>query len=510
MTEQPPISITRLVLAGTGWMMGWRIISRSLGFVSLLILARLLAPSDFGVVALATSATAAIDSLSQLGVRDALVRLQEDRRDYYDTAFTFQVLRGLVTGVLIAVLSLFSENVLGEPRLQAVLLVLAAVAVVSSWENIGVVRFSREMDFRTQFILQAVPRVLGFAVTTVLAFLMHSYWALVWGAASAKLTGVLLTYVISAHHPSFSLHGWRYLLSFSFWSWGNGLAAVVWTRADPFLLSSALGSTTLGLYMIAGEIALLPVSELIDPASMALFPGFSLAQRNGTDPLKIGLTVSGVLALCAAPFAIGVSACSGLLVAALLGPKWDAAQPVIAILAWLCLFSPFSYVCSSVLSAKGMVARVFLGAAAAAAIKVAAIVLVRSTGNLLLISLVSVFVVAAESSIFVWQLRAAGNRELRWLAMAMLRMAVAVAGTVAVLYVVPMTWQVVPLGQFAALAVGAAVGLLTFVVFFALQGTLWFIFGRPSGPETRLLEAWRGFGLFRRIEDTLATRLRPS
>ncbi len=490
--------------------MGWRMISRSLGFVSLLVLARLLAPADFGIVALATSVTAAIDSLSQLGVRDALVRLKEGHRDYYDAAFTFQVIRGLITGGLIAGLSLLSYGLLNEPRLQGVLLVLAAVAVISSFENIGVVGFSREMDFRMQFVLQALPRLVGFVVTTVLAFLLHSYWALVWGAAVAKLFAVLLSYALSAHRPSFSLLGWRYLLSFSFWSWSNGIAMLIWSRADPFLLGPVLGSEALGLFMVAGEIAMLPVSELIDPASAALFPGFSLAQRSGTDPLDIGLTIAGVLALCAAPFALGVSACSGLLVAALLGSKWEAAQPIVAIMAWLCLFSPFSYVCSSVLSAKGMVTRVFMGTAAAAAMKVAAILLVRSTGDLRFISLTVVVVVAAESSIFIWQLRAAGNREFRLLVASMLRVVVALAGSGAVLYVMPMTWQVVKLGQFAAVLVGAGIGLLTFVLFFALQGGLWFIVGRPAGPEARLLEALHTSGLLRLLQGALPRRLRPS
>jgi O-antigen/teichoic acid export membrane protein len=358
-----------------------------------------------------------------------------------------------------------------------------------------------------QFLLQAGPRFLGFLVTVCLVFLLRSYWALVWATVAAKLAGVALSYAVSPYRPSLSLKGWRYLLSFSVWTWAGGLAMIVWVRAEPFLLGPVLGTALLGLYMIAAEIALLPVSELIEPASTALFPGFALAERGGTEPVAIALTVGGVLALCAAPFAIGVSACSGFLVAALLGPKWNAAQPLIAMLAWLCLFSPFSFVCSSALSAKGLVWRVFVGTAMAAAIKVAALLLVRMTGDLQLIALVSTLVVAAESSIFIWQLRTAGNSELWRLTTAMLRLVVATSGTAGVLYIVPGTWQIVALPRVSAMAAGAAVGLLTFVLFAIFQVALWFLSGHPPGAEAQLLEALRGFGLFRRIKRILVNRL---
>ena len=467
-------------------MMAWRMSSRLLGFISVLILACLLTPADFGIVALATSITVSIDGMSQLGVRDALVRLHEERRDYYDTAFSLQVARSLLTATLIACLSLFATNWLADPRLHDVLLVLAVVAALAGFENIGVVTLTRQLDFRAQFILQASPRLLGFLVTTMLACLLRSYWALIAGAIVGRLTGVALTYIICPHRPRFGFAGWRYLLGFSFWSWAGSLALVVWGRSDPFLLGPALGTAMLGLYMIASEIAILPVTELLEPVSVALFPGFALARRNGTSPITMGFSVGAALALLTIPFSIGVSACSGYLVASLLGARWDAAQPLISVLAWLCIFSPFSYVASSVLSAEGYVRRVFSSNAIAAAVKVGAILIVRGTHDLIAISMTSVAVVAVESSIFIWQLRAAGNAELRQFAMTLARAAVSGALTCAVLSVLPGTWQTVTIGRIPALFIGGLIGAATFLIFFCCQASLWVLAGRPPGAEFRL------------------------
>ena len=484
--ERPAASITSRVIKGAGWMMVWRLVTRSLGFVSVLVLAGLLMPADFGIVALASAVTGAIDSMSQLGVRDALVRLADDRRDYYDTAFTFQVARALLTAGLIAGISVFATDLLGDARLQPVLLVLAGMALVSGFENIGVVAFSRTLDFRSQFLLQAGPRVLGFAVTTTLAFLLRSYWALIIGSAVGRLAGVGLSYALSPHRPRFGLAGWRYLLHFSFWTWAGSLAVMVLARADPFLLGPVLGVAGLGLFMLACDIAFLPVTELLEPACTALFPGFALANRSGTDPVRMGLSVAGGLALCTIPFSIGVSACSGYLVTSLLGAKWEAARPIIAVLAWMCMFSPFSYVAGSVLSAQGLVSRVFASHALAAALKVAVLLVVRQTHDLRLIALASVLTVAVETSIFLRQLRAAGNQEFRGLALTMARALVSVTVTCAVVSQLPGAWEQVTLARPLALVMGGMVGAVTFAVFFTCQGLLWHLAGQPPGPEARL------------------------
>ncbi len=479
-------SITRRLLAGTGWAMAWRMFSRSLGFVSLIVLARLLVPADFGIVAVATSIAASIDALSQLGVRDALVRLHDERPDYYNTAFTIQVARGLLTGTVLVVLSLFTDTLFADNRLQPILLIMAGLAVVSGCENIGIVRLARELNFKAQFFMQVAPRLLGFVVTLVSALLTRDYHALVWGMVVTKLAGVAITYIASAHRPRFGLAGWRYLLGFSFWTWAGSLAMVVWTRSDPFLLGPALGPALLGIYLLATEIALMPITELLEPICSTLFPGFALARRTGSAPIDKGLGIAGVLALITIPFSIAISACSGYLVIALLGPQWQAAQPVIAVMAWLCMVSPFGFVCSSLLSAQGLVWRVFVSNGIAALLKVVVLLAVRQTHDLVVIAAAGAAVVAIESLIFISQLRAVGNTELRQLALAMLRALVAGALTITVLAALPGTWSHVTVDRVSAIVDGAAIGLLTVLLYAACHATLWYAYGRPNGCEQLL------------------------
>ena len=102
MTEGGTESILAKTARGAGWVIGWRLVTRSLGLISTLFLVRLLHPADFGLVTLAMSFGQAIDSLSSLGVEEAVIREKHPTRDLYDSAFTINVIRGFATAVVVA------------------------------------------------------------------------------------------------------------------------------------------------------------------------------------------------------------------------------------------------------------------------------------------------------------------------------------------------------------------------------------------------------------------------
>src|SRR6266849_2695462 len=103
MTAAPQDSIAHRTAVGASWMILWRMATRGLGVLSTLVLARILVPADFGLVAIATTYVAAFDAMSATGLQDAVIRSGEHNRRLLDTAFSLSALRGLVNGTLIAV-----------------------------------------------------------------------------------------------------------------------------------------------------------------------------------------------------------------------------------------------------------------------------------------------------------------------------------------------------------------------------------------------------------------------
>src|SRR5258707_9108035 len=158
MSQQHQTSITSRTVLGAGWMVAWRMVTRLLGLISTLVLARILVPADFGLVALATASSDAVEALSVLGLDDALVRDKESSRALNDTAFSLMAARGVLNAALIAVLAYPASVWLVEPRLVPILLVLSALTLIAGFENIGIVEFRRNLQFQKAFKLLFPPR----------------------------------------------------------------------------------------------------------------------------------------------------------------------------------------------------------------------------------------------------------------------------------------------------------------------------------------------------------------
>lgn len=488
---------------GAAWLIAWRMMTRVLGFVSTLVLARILVPADFGLVAMATTFTVALEAMSELGLLEALVRRADTDRHALDTAFTMQVIRGLAIAGITALGTPFFSDWFGEPRLQATLYILAALSAAAGFENIGIVEFRRSLRFDVEFKLQAAPRLCQFFVTIGAAWLLHSYWALMLGIATSKLARLAMTYTIHPYRPRLTLSHWRDLVGFSFWTWAASMAILVWERCDAFILGPKLGAAQLGVYLIAAELAVLPITELVAPTSRALFAGFSILQNQGTKLVEVALPVVATLLTVVLPLSIAVSATAGQIVIVLLDPKWYAAQPLISTFAWLCVFSPFSWVCTTVLVAGGAVRRNFVATAAAAFVKACVVYGASLTGQTEIVAMASVACVATESVLFVTQLRQLGDMHARENLGSFLRVLLAALVTVAILYLTGLGWHVTTTVRLLAFFHGALIGLGAIACCLLVQFALWWGAGRPKGPEQQLIAHLRRI----RLPDSVLRRL---
>jgi O-antigen/teichoic acid export membrane protein len=477
----------RRTVIGASWLVAWRMVTRLLGLVSTLVLARVLVPADFGLVAMATTFAVAVEALSQLGLQDALVRHPEGER-LRDTAFTLQLGRAVATSLVVAVAAPGAAWWFAEPRLVPVLLILAATSLVSGAENIGIVAFRRDMRYDKQFLLLSGPRLLQVAVTIPLALWLHSYWALLAGIVVSRVARTVMTYVAHPYRPRLRLAGWRDLAGFSFWTWATSLAGLVWDRCDPFVLGPSLGAGRLGVYLLAVELAILPATELIIPAADALFAGFASAQRDGNSSTKLAPVVALALLMAILPLIITISCGSGYVVAALLGPKWVEAQGLIAILAWQGTFSPFSYVVGVTLVANGRVRRNFIANVVVSVVKLGALVVATSlTKRLDIIAAVAAGCVACESSVFLLLLKGTGEVRLRDIAGGFARAMLATVITVLVLYELRLAWQPVVMASLPAFGHGLVIGVVTLATFVSVLLGAWYVAGKPEGPEARLI-----------------------
>jgi O-antigen/teichoic acid export membrane protein len=318
---------------GVAWMALFKLASRGLGLISTVILARLLVPADFGLVAMAMSVIATFELMTAFNFEIVLIQKQSAERDHYNTAWTYNVVFGLIIAVVLVLISGLAAEFFREPRLDMVLIALAAGFAIESFGSIGIAKLLRELRFGMEFRLRMMQRLARFCVTVPLAFWLQSYWALVIGILVGKVVHLVASYAIAPHRPAFTFSASRELFGFSSWLLANNVFAFLRYRATELLLGRLAGTQELGVYTVSFEISNLPTSELVAPINRAVFPGYA---RMVDEPgkLKEGyLEVISLIALAAIPAGIGIAATAHLIVPVLLGDKWLAAIPVIQITA---------------------------------------------------------------------------------------------------------------------------------------------------------------------------------
>lgn len=472
---------------GFAWVFAWRMATRVMGLGSTLILVRLLAPAEFGIVAIALSFIQSIDQFSQIGVEEALIRMPAPDRRHYDTAFTMIALRCCLIAVLTAAAALPVADFFDEPRLAPIMLVIAGVTVVAGLENVGVQDFRREMRFDQEFILQAVPRLAGIITTVTIALFWRDYWALVIGTAVTRVTRVAMSYFVHPLRPRFSLAAWRDLIGFSLWTWAICVARVARDQPITFIIGRALGPSRVGMLSVGAEIALLPSSEIVLPMGRSMFSAFALARRSGEDVEAIFRRLVGATAIVTLPASIGLALTAAPLVRLMLGPAWLDAVPLLQVVAVGSAFAVFGQACHAQFDAFGMLRQdftVILFGAATRATLVAGLV----TGYGLIGG-----AAGFAASLFLEPMAylAMKSRSLPFATYALLKVVIRpIIATCGMALVVSSTNLITPS---SATDIGGLIGNLTLIAlagaasYSVLIFVLWWLSGRPDGAESDFL-----------------------
>jgi O-antigen/teichoic acid export membrane protein len=323
------------LLTGASWMVAVRVLDRALGLVSTIILARLLVPADFGLVAMATSVLFLLEMLSTFSFDVALIREASPDRSTYDTAWTLNVLLGLILGVGLVLLAYPAAGFYSDPRVAPVMFALAAAPALQGLENIGVVAFRKELNFRAEFMWLTGKRLVTLVTVLPLAFLLRSYWALVAGIVIGRGAGMLLSYLAHPYRPKPSLAARHVLLRFSRWVLTVNILGFFLHRSTDLVIGRTLGSAALGTYSLAAEVASLPTTELVAPINRAAYPAFAKIADDRPQFKREYLAMIGVIALIVIPVAVCSAAISAELVVLLLGGNWLPAVPLVKALALL-------------------------------------------------------------------------------------------------------------------------------------------------------------------------------
>jgi lipopolysaccharide exporter len=484
-------SIAHKVATGARWMIFLRFGMRGIGLVSTLIVARLLLPADFGLVALAMTFAGALDTLGSIGLQFALIRATTADRVLYDTAFTITVIRGIATAALVAGTAPLVARFFVEPRLVPIVLVIAGVTLLQSFENVGVILFQRDFRFDKDVALTFVSKAAAVAMTIVAALILHSYWALVIGIVTARVSRLILSYVMHPFRPTLTLKAWRSLLGFSMWIWLTTVSTFLREQADAFVIGRALGMLQIGVFKVGTEIASLTTTEIVQPICRALFPGFTAVTHSGKDVARFIITSASAIILIVVPAGAGLALVAEPLVRLTLGPNWALASDVLHIIGFAAVFDVIIEVNGIGLLAIGRPDVNAKAAVVCATVRIAFLIAgVVAMG--FIGAAWGIFASAAiDCSIVLVIINRVLNVRFGELASLTHRTALAAAAMVAAVLAVNGGWPSAgtDFDSTARLLFGnAALGATVFVL---TQLVCWLLAGRPDGPERMLQKLLR-------------------
>ncbi|WP_267419122.1 lipopolysaccharide biosynthesis protein [Sphingomonas sp. GC_Shp_1] len=324
--------IGKRTAAAAIWLVSVRLLTKSIDFIALLVLARLLTPADFGLVAIAMTLIFIVEAVLELPINQALVRQSAITQSQLDTAFTLAVLRGLILAALLALAAYPFSFVYGDHRLVGLVLALGWAPVLRGLMSPKLAVYARQIDFRRDFIIDLSGKVVSLAFSIVLAWQTHSYWALVLGTVVTPLVMMITSYLVAPYRPRLSLRDWPIFAGFAGWSTVTQMLSALSWQADRLILGRFATRQQLGTFTLANDLSYIPELALIKPIMRPLMSAFA---HVGDSPERLRHAyerASVALLAVGSPVMLGLCLLADPVVRLMLGGKWLPAIPILQIL----------------------------------------------------------------------------------------------------------------------------------------------------------------------------------
>jgi PST family polysaccharide transporter len=320
---------------------------------STVILARLLTPDDYGMLAMVMTVTAFAGLFRDLGLSSAAIQKKELTHPQQSNLFWLNVGMGLALTILVAALAPLVARFYGRPELTHVTMALSFTFLLGSLSTQHGARLVREMQFGRQAVCGIFGNLTALAVSIVLAIGGYSYWALVWGNLFGGVVITIMLLTLAPFRPSLPSRGTglREMLKFGANVTAFDLVNYFQRNLDNLLIGRFSGSGPLGLYSRAYSLLMFPINAIRGPINAVAFPALSKLQDSPAEFRTYFLNTTSIIAWLSMPLTAFIFIASAPLVEFLLGKEWSGVSIIFSYLAIAAFIQPAAgFVGSLVLS----------------------------------------------------------------------------------------------------------------------------------------------------------------
>jgi len=331
---KPGESLSQRVVRGGVWIFALRITDRIFRLIALMILARILAPHDFGLMGIALLTMTTLEFFSQTGFQHALIQKKGDTESYLDAAWTVSILRGFLLFVVLLFIAPYAAIFFKAPQTKPIIQVIGFSVLLQAFSNVGIVYLQKELEFNKQFVYQLSGTLADFGVAISSALILRNIWALVFGLLAGNTARLIVSYLIHPYRPhlSWDIGKVKELFGFGKWLLGSSIALFLVTQGDDVLVGKVLGVAALGFYQIAYRISNMPATEVTHVISQVIFPAYSKLQDNLPKLREAYLKVLQLTTFLSFPIAGIIFILAPDFTKIFLGEKWMPMVPAVQVL----------------------------------------------------------------------------------------------------------------------------------------------------------------------------------
>ncbi|ELZ29964.1 export protein [Halogeometricum pallidum JCM 14848] len=355
-TLRPSGSLSSQTVKSAVWSVGINVGARGLQLIMMIVLARLLTPRDIGLMGLALVTYSALSRFSRLGISRALVQRPEANVDeYLDTTWMMQIARSVLIAAILFFSAPFAAGFFDEPAVEPILQAIALSPLITGFFNPSIVYFEKSLELHKKFVFDMSGAITKFVIAVVLAFILESVWAFVYGYLAADVAKLIASYALDDRRPGLSFDREQAWELFGYGKWVTATSAISFllVSGDDWLIGWLMSTAVLGYYQMGYRLGKTPPLELSRSLSTVMFPMFSKLQTDSEALANAVNKTIRILSFVSFPAAAGIVLTAPSFVRAFLGPQWLPIIPVMQIVAVYGAFSALTSTFNEVWNATG-------------------------------------------------------------------------------------------------------------------------------------------------------------
>lgn len=349
--------VSKDFLGGMKWTSLSTVVNTIVQLLQYVILARLLSPDDYGLLGMITVVIVFSQVFTDLGISSAIIYYQNLTRDQLSTLYWINLLSGLLVFLAVIGLRPVIAGFYHEPRLMELLIYVAFIFLLTPFGQQFQFLLQKELEFNQLAKVEIFSVVLGSFSAITFAFLGFGVYSQIWGqlitAGSKSIYLLVIGWKKWRPQFVFKLKGLKGVVKFGAFQMGSRTVGYFASNIDYLLIGRYLGAEALGVYNLAYQLIVIPVTKINPIVTKVAFPVFSLHQDNNEVINKSFVNMSKLLSVVTFPILIGLIACADVFVPVVFGEKWEVAIPVVQILAVLGILRVLMNPNGSLLLGKG-------------------------------------------------------------------------------------------------------------------------------------------------------------